>query len=273
MSKANKAKVLGIIAIKGGVGKTTTVSNLGAVLADEFMKRVLVVDANFSAPNLGIHLGVVRPDYTVHDVLADKVKINKAVMQHQLGFDLLPASLVNKKINPYKLRNRLEQLKSHYDYILLDSSPALNEEILSTLLASDELIVVTTPDYPTLSTTINAINVAKKKKTQIAGMIINKARNKKFELSIDEIEEATGVPVLAVLPDDVKVLEALSNTLPVAIHTPKSGATIEYKKLGAALIGEHYADTRLTHHVRRIFDKTHVKAEANREELAERIRK
>ncbi|MFC1753478.1 AAA family ATPase [Thermoproteota archaeon] len=269
----SKGKVFGIISIKGGVGKTTTVSNLGAVLSDEFMKRVLVVDANFSAPNLGIHLGIVRPDFTVHDVLADKVKMEKAIIEHQLGFDVLPASLVHKKINPYKLRNRIDRIKSSYDFILLDSSPSLNEEILSTMLASDELIVVTTPDYPTLSTTINAINVAKKKKTPIAGLIINKTRNKKFELNIDEIEEVTGIPVLAVLPDDVKVLESLSNTMPVTLQTPNSNASIEYKKLGAALIGEHYADTRMSYHVKKLFNKHHAKAEANREEFAEQVRK
>ena len=49
-------KIYGIISIKGGVGKTTAVCNLGAVLAHEFGKRVLLVDANLSSPNLGLHL-------------------------------------------------------------------------------------------------------------------------------------------------------------------------------------------------------------------------
>jgi MinD-like ATPase involved in chromosome partitioning or flagellar assembly len=48
----SKGKIIGIISIKGGVGKTTAVSNLGAVLANEFGKKVLLVDANFTAPNL-----------------------------------------------------------------------------------------------------------------------------------------------------------------------------------------------------------------------------
>jgi len=49
-------KTIGIISIKGGVGKTTTVSALGAALANEFDKKVLLIDANFSAPNLALHL-------------------------------------------------------------------------------------------------------------------------------------------------------------------------------------------------------------------------
>lgn len=65
-------KVIGVISIKGGVGKTTVVSNLGATLAYEFGKKVLVIDANFSAANLGLHLGIVDPEITIHDVLAGK---------------------------------------------------------------------------------------------------------------------------------------------------------------------------------------------------------
>ena len=56
-----KGTTIGVISIKGGVGKTTAVSNLGTVMANTFGKKVLLVDANFSAPNLGLHLGVVNP--------------------------------------------------------------------------------------------------------------------------------------------------------------------------------------------------------------------
>jgi len=65
----NDGKIIGVISLKGGVGKTTTVANLGASLAKDFNKKVLVVDANFSAPNLGLHLGLVDPKTTIHDVL------------------------------------------------------------------------------------------------------------------------------------------------------------------------------------------------------------
>ena len=63
------AKVFGIIALKGGVGKTTVVANLGAALAQEFHKRVLLVDANFTTPHLGLHVGMVRPSHTLHNVI------------------------------------------------------------------------------------------------------------------------------------------------------------------------------------------------------------
>jgi septum site-determining protein MinD len=238
----SNAKTIGVIAIKGGVGKTTATSNLGAVLSTEFGKKVLVVDANFSAPNLGLHLGLINPKKTIHHVMADKIAIEKALYQHFNGFHIIPGSQISGKINPFKLKEKLEKLKGCYDFIVIDSSPALNEEILSTMVASDELLVVSSPDYPTLSMTMRAVRAAKEKKTPIRGIILNKVRGKKFELTKEEIEEATGVPVLGVLPDDVKVLEALSETAPAALYKPNRKVSKEYVKLAAQIIGEDYKE-------------------------------
>lgn len=245
--------IIGVVSIKGGVGKTTAVANLGAALSHEFGKKVLLVDANFSAPNLGLHLGIINPQYTLHDVLADKISIGKAIVQHEGGFHVLPASLVPSKIDPFKLKKKLEPLRQFYDTILIDSSPTLNEEILATMLASDQLLVVTSPDYPTLSCTLHAIKVAKQRKTPIAGLILNHVRGKEFELTLDDVEKTAEVPVLAIVNDDIKILEALANTTPVTLHAPERDAVIEYKKLAAALVGETFKDRRLKARFRSFF--------------------
>lgn len=237
-----KGKIIGIISIKGGVGKTTTVSNLGAVLAREFGRKVLIVDANFSAPNLALHFGFINPEVTLADALLDKVDVKEAIYEHELGFHILPTALVHRKLNPFKLRNKINKLREHYDVILVDSSPTLNEEMLSTIVAADSLLVVTSPDLPTLSCTMHAVKVAKRKKTPIAGMIINKVRNKRFELTTDEIQESAGVPVVAVLPDDVNVLRALAHSTPATVMKPGKGFSVEYNKLAASMIGEDYED-------------------------------
>ncbi|MBI2092152.1 MAG: hypothetical protein HYT75_04070 [Deltaproteobacteria bacterium] len=64
---------------------------LGAAFAAEFGQKVLLVDANYSAPNLGLHLGIVEPDHSIHDVLNDKVPVQEAIIHHQFGFDVLAA--------------------------------------------------------------------------------------------------------------------------------------------------------------------------------------
>lgn len=260
-------RVIGVIAIKGGVGKTTTVANLGAILSKDFNKSILVIDANFSAPNLGLHFGITKAEKTLHDVLLNKADINDAVVEYAKNFHILPSAFLSRKVNPFKLKQSIDKIKDRYDVILIDSSPALNEEILSTMIASDELLVVTSPDYPTLSTTLRAVRLAKQKKTPITGLILNRVRNKKFELTINDIENAAETPVLAVLPDDIKILEALSMTTPAAINFDRSNAVIEYKKLAAALIGEEYLDKRFSYKLKRLFSGKIPKEEINRELL------
>jgi septum site-determining protein MinD len=263
-------KVIGVISIKGGVGKTTTVANLGAILSKEFNKKMLVIDANFSAPNLGLHFGVTNPEKTLHDVLLNRADIDDAIIEYSSSFHILPSAFLSRKINPFKLKKKINRLKNKYDIVLIDSSPTLNEEILSTMIASDELLVISSPDYPTLSTTLRAVRLAKQKKTPITGIILNKVRNKKFELTIQDIENAAETPVLAVLPDDIRILEALSLTTPAAVNFGKSNAVIEYRKLAAALIGKKHIDKRFSHKLKKLFSKRIPQEEVNRDLLRNR---
>lgn len=261
------SKTIGVISIKGGVGKTTTVANLGSALSHQFGKKVLLVDANYSAANLGLHLGLVNPDVTLHEVLGNKNQIREAIYEHEGGFDVLPASVVPKKVDFLKLKHHLSKIKDDYDYVVIDSSPSLNEEILSTMMASDELLVVSSPDYPTLSCTMHAVKIAKKRGTPIVGLVLNKVRSKSFELDVEDVEAATGTPVIAVLPDDIKLLEALAETMPGTLHSPMSNAVIEYKKLAAALIGEEFKDPRFLTKFKRAIRRDIPRHEVNQELL------
>jgi len=260
-------KTIGVISIKGGVGKTTVTTNLGAVLANEFNKKVLIVDANFSAPNLGLHLGVVKPEKsTIHDVVLGKVAPEKATYIHDAGFHFMPGSLVSSgSVDVHALKKKLRDFKNNYDIVLIDSSPTLNSEILATMLASDELLVVTSPDYPTLSCTIRAIKLAKQRNTPITGLVLNKKKGKNFELGLKDIEELSDVPVIAVLPDTDKVLEALANATPAVLYEPNHDISAEYKKLAACLIGEKFKDKRLGAQLKNLFSFGKIeKQDANR---------
>ncbi len=235
-----KGKTVGIIAIKGGVGKTTTVVNLGAVLAKDFNQKVLLVDGNLSSPNLGHHVGIMDPDFTLKDVLMDKIDTRGAVYKHELGFDVLPANFTHNadRFSVFKLKEKLTKIKRKYDFVLIDSSPNLNNEMLLSMVAANELLVITTPDTPTVRCTIEAVEAAKQQKTPISGLIINKKRGKRFEVSQQDIETQAKVPVLAVLPDDVKILEALAKTTPLAYHSPRIKATRVYHNIAAHLMGQ-----------------------------------
>ena len=228
-------KSIGIISIKGGVGKTTIASSLAADLVNHFGKKVLLVDANYSAPNLGLHMDIITPKKTIHDVLANKAKI-KSTIHNRFGVDIIPGSYAPQhNIAPLKLRDKLNKIKHNYDFIIIDSSPSLNEELLSTILASDSLFVVTTPDYPTLYCSLKAAKLAKHRGRPISGIILNKIRNPKFEISMKEIEEAAEIPVVARIPDDATNIKALFTRIPTSIFHRKSKFSREISNLSAAI--------------------------------------
>ena len=87
-------RILSVVSGKGGVGKTTLVSNISASLV-KAGKNVLVIDGNVTGSNLHIHLGIEATDnmITLNDVLEDKAFITQAIYRHPLGFSIIPASL------------------------------------------------------------------------------------------------------------------------------------------------------------------------------------
>lgn len=237
-----KTKVIGIVSVKGGVGKTSVTSNLGAVLAEHFGKKVLLVDANFSAPNLGMHLGVVEPEVTLHHVLDGKQHIFTSVHDFEEKFHFIPASLqYPKKISYDSFKNKLRQFSGKYDYILIDASPS--HEIGATIDAADALLVVLSPDFPTVSTTVSTVRLIEKSKKPILGLVLNRVHKKKFELERKDIEETLGYGILSILPEDKKMMKALSQMRPYALLYPKKKLTKGYVSLAGEITGEHIKDS------------------------------
>jgi len=249
-------KVVGVVSLKGGVGKTSSVVALGHALS-KHGKKVLLVDGNLSAPNLGMHLNVFPPKRSLQDVLLRRVHAKDAIESLD-NFDVISSEMFNDfELEVLSLKSKLKSLKNRYDVILIDSSPKLDEETLAVMIASDEILVVTTPDVPTLGTTMKAVKHAKRRGTNISGLILNKVYNKKFEIPLEDVESTLEVPVLAVIPHDIGFLKALSEFKPLTEHKPKSEASEEFMRLAAALTGEKYKHSRLRNFFRWLNPKKH----------------
>lgn len=232
-------KVIGVLSLKGGVGKTSSVVGLGVALAN-LGRKVLLIDANFSAPNLGIHLDILEPEKTVHHVLAGDSDVYDVLVDLE-DFHVIPASVFPHKIvDPLKLKSMVDKIKGDYDFVLIDSSPALNNETLAAMMSSDELLVISTPDYSTLSMTLKAIKVAKKQGSQVAGLVLNKVYGKNFELSLEDVEKTSEVPILAMIPHDINVLRSQAKFIPAPNFRPRSDVSLEFMKLAACLSGEKF---------------------------------
>ena len=154
-------KVIAVANQKGGVGKTTTTVNLGIGLA-KYNKKVLCIDAD-SQGSLSISLGIAEPDsldYTLANILRDTindVKISrKGILHHDEGIDFIPANidlsdievqLINTIGREIILRQSIEQIKSYYDYIIIDCSPNLGMITINALTCADSVVIPVQASY------------------------------------------------------------------------------------------------------------------------------
>ncbi|MGV8152575.1 MAG: AAA family ATPase [Candidatus Nanoarchaeia archaeon] len=246
-------KTIGIISFKGGVGKTTSAVNIASSLA-KLDKNVVVVDSNFSSPNLHVHLGLLKPTVTLADVLKQKKDVHEAVYAHHSGIDIVPNSFQSQDLDLRKYKEKINVLKEGYDYVILDSSPTINEELIAVLMAADELIFITTPDYSTLLSTMRAAEISKQNNLKISGIIINKKRNKSYELKKNEIEKTVNLNVIGELDDDSKVIEASSKFTPLIDYSPKNKNAKEYIKIAGYIAGEKLKKKNLSHYITKTKD-------------------
>ena len=152
----SNCKVIVLTNQKGGVGKTTTVVNLGVGLAKQGSK-VLLIDADAQA-NLTMALGYNRPDdisitisTVMQDIMDDKsFDASGGIIHHSEGVDLLPSNiellglevrLINAMSRESVLKTYVNEVKKNYDYVLIDCMPSLGMITINALAAADSVVI------------------------------------------------------------------------------------------------------------------------------------
>jgi septum site-determining protein MinD len=236
---------------KGGVGKTTLSSNLATALAD-FGEDVIVMDANLTTPNLGLHLGMHLTSNTIHTVLKGESKLKDAIYPHPYGFKVIPAGLgLNdlKGVDVGRLPEISLNLIGKTDYVILDCAAGLGREAISALAASDEAIIVTNPDLPSVTDALKILNIAKQANVKIIGVVINRIKGQSSEITKDDIESFLKIPVIAEIPEDSEVALSIAAKKPLVRFSPNSPAAIQIKKLAAKLSGRKYQESAKKKHL------------------------
>ena len=241
-------RVICIASVKGGVGKTTTVSNLSTTLG-KLGYKVLAIDANVTGANLGLHLGTSsRNILTIHDVLKENVSIKEAVYKHQLGFHVLLGGIYLNDLNNINmglLKQKINSIKNEYDIVLVDCAAGLGEEALSAINASDELILVTNPELPSIADAYKLVEYAENNWIPINGIIVNKNNNEKFkDITISDVEEILGKKVLEVIPKENEVENSINFKQPVVNLYPNSKSSKKFINLAHSIVGKKQEENK-----------------------------
>lgn len=249
--------VVAITNQKGGVGKTTTCANLGIGLAQEG-RKVLLVDCDPQG-SLTISLGNPHPDQlqltlasaiskTMNDM---DLSPKEGILHHSEGVDLMPAnielsglevSLVNVMSREKILKQYLDEIKSSYDYILIDCMPSLGMLTVNTLAAADSVLIPVQAQYLSakgleqLLQTINKVRKQINPKLKIDGILltmVDSRTNEAKEIS-SLLRETYGTKLKvfdSTIPHSIRAAETASYGKSIFDHDPKGKVAEAYKNL------------------------------------------
>ncbi|MBN2250497.1 MAG: cell division ATPase MinD [Candidatus Altiarchaeota archaeon] len=232
-------RIIGVVSGKGGVGKTTLVSNLGASLAKEGY-NVAIIDANLTGANLGLHYGLISYPISVHDVMKKNASLTDAVYKHPSGVDIIPASLSFEDIldtPPVNIGQEIRSSLADKDYVLIDAATGLDRETLNAVDICDEFVLVTHPELPTISDALRTKSIISKYEKKITGIVLNRV-TKKDELKKDYIASFFKLPILGVIPEDSSIRRSIELKNPIVLHSPKHKISREIKRIAHGITGK-----------------------------------
>lgn len=233
---------VGIISGKGGVGKTTVTANLACCLT-ALGYDTTVIDMNLTTPHLGIQLGVSLPPKTLHDVLKGEADIFAAIYPHPLGFKFIPGSISIDdllSVDTAKLPEIVSKLSNYSDFLLLDSAPGLGKEAILSLQAAEDVLIITTPELPSVVDALKSKEMAQRLGKKVIGVVVNRVKRRSSELKRYEIESMLGQPVIAEIPEDENISKSIAFKLPLVEFSPKSAAATEITKIAYFLTGRSF---------------------------------
>jgi flagellar biosynthesis protein FlhG len=231
-------RVIGVLAGKGGVGKTTVAINLACTLG-MLNKKISLVDFNFTTSHMAIECGLI-PQVTLNHVLRNEAKIENA-MYPCFNIFVIPASLSLydlSDLNFTDIKPKIKGLLEDFDIVILDAAPGFGKEALATLQASDEAIFIVNPTMAAVTDIMKCKQLALQLGVNPLGVVVNRYRGKKFELDPKEISNLLEMPVLAVIKEDEDFLKSEASRTPIVFF--KKNKNEEFLKLACFLTGSEY---------------------------------
>ena len=237
------ARVLTVFSPKGGTGKSVTACNLAASAAVRGC-RTLLLDLDLQFGDVSIMLGL-EPRKTLLDLVTDlgaldADKLRGYVSEHSTGIEVLPAPLRPEdaeRVSEERIAQLLDVARHVYEVIVVDTSPYFHGPMLATLDRTDELLLVSAPDVPTLKNlrltlhTLELLGFAQER----THVVLNRA-DPRVGLKAGEVGAVLGHRVDFRLPNDPAVPAAVNRGVPAVVAKKRSPFALAFAPMAAELI-------------------------------------
>ncbi|QHT65605.1 ParA family protein [Rhodocytophaga rosea] len=248
-------KIIAIANQKGGVGKTTTTINLAASLAAlEF--KTLIVDADPQANSTsGLGFNPKEIENSIYECMVDGVLARDIIIKSEIDYlDLLPShidlvgaevEMINLKSREEKMREVLKDIKTEYDFIIIDCSPSLGLITINSLTAADSVIIPVQCEYFALEglgkllNTIKIIQSRLNTNLEIEGILLTMydLRVRLSNQVVDEVNSHFQQMVFnTIIPRNIRLSESPSFGIPAIAHDADSKGAISYLNLAREIL-------------------------------------
>ncbi|NGM68167.1 P-loop NTPase [Natronolimnobius sp. AArcel1] len=230
--------VYAIASGKGGVGKTTTTVNIGTALA-QAGKRVAVVDVDLGMANLAGFVSLTPDSTTLHDVLAGDASIEDATYRLADNIVAVPSGTgldEYAEASPEGLGDVINDLRTAYDYVLLDVGAGISHETVLPLGLADAVLVVSTPEPAAVQDSKKTIELTARANGSVAGLVVTRT-HPGSDISYEEIAARLEIPLLGTVPEDSAARESVYAGTPLVVYNAEGPAAIAYRTLAADLAG------------------------------------
>jgi len=239
-----EGRLICVLGPKGGTGKTLTACNMAVALALANQK-VLVIDLDLQFGDVALCLGL-PPEKTMYDLALsggslDYEKLSDYVMKHDTGVEVLLAPARPDQASAITielLRDVLAAARANYDFVIADTPPGFTAEVIATIDASSDIVMVGTLDSLSLKNTklgLETLQLMDYDQSKIQ-LVLNRA-DTRVGISHHDVVTVLGREPNIFIPSDREIPRAVNEGVPVTLSRPQSYAAASFHELAALFTG------------------------------------